>query len=161
VDPAADEEGVGVAVVEEGGVAGGGRVAGLRGGVLGGEEEVRDFEGGGGEGGGEDAAGFEVGEGVGVGEVEESGAEGGGEEEGAEGVAGFGCGGGVAGGAWNGRAAWSGWEGRGEAVVCVLCGYVWWRTIESPSRWLQGRRSPVYGLFSRGYRWVVVGMRRC
>lgn len=97
VDPAADEQVVGVAVVEEVVVAAFRRVAGVACAVLVGYDEVGDEEGVADYRPAEDAAGFEVAGCVGVGEVEEGCAEVGREEDGTEGNAGFGCCGGFEG----------------------------------------------------------------
>ena len=71
VNPAADEQVVAVAEVEEGVVAFFRRVAGVRGADLVRDDEVVDEEGVGDEGSAEDTACFEVAQGVWVGEVEE------------------------------------------------------------------------------------------
>jgi hypothetical protein len=71
VDPAADEKIVAVAEVKEFVVAFFGRVAGVRGADLVGDDEMVNEEGVGDEGSAEDAAGFEVAEGVWVREIEE------------------------------------------------------------------------------------------
>lgn len=97
VDPARDEEVVGVAVVEEGVVAFFGRVAGVGGGGLVWDDEGVDKERVGEGGRAEDSAGFEVAGCVGVGEVEEGGAEGRWEEDCAEGRTAFGGGDGLEG----------------------------------------------------------------
>ena len=89
MDPAADEEFILVAEVEEVVVPFFGRVAGVGGAALVGDDEVVDEEGVGDEGAAEDAAGFQVAKSIGMGEVEEGGAEVRGEQEGSEGCAGF------------------------------------------------------------------------
>ena len=71
--PAADEEIVAVAVIEQGVVAFFSSVAGVARGVLVRDDEVVDEEGVGDEGTAEDAAGFEVAGCVRVGQVEEGG----------------------------------------------------------------------------------------
>lgn len=106
VDPAADEQGVRIAVVEERVVARFRGVAGVACGVLGGEDEMADAEGVGHDGAAEDAAGFEVAGCVGVREVEEVGAQVRGEEDGAERGAGFGGAGWGEGVAVLGRGGW-------------------------------------------------------
>ena len=89
VNPPTDEQFVGIAVVEERVVAGFGSVAGVRGGGLVGNDKVVNEEGVGDEGTAENAAGFEVPQGVGVCEIEEGGAEVWREHDGAERSAGL------------------------------------------------------------------------
>lgn len=100
MDPAADEQVVPIAIVEESIVAALRRVAGVARAVLVWDDQVVDEEGVGDQRAAEDAAGFEIEGCVGMGEVEKGLAEGGGEEEGAEGSAGFGGGGGLEGIFW-------------------------------------------------------------
>ena len=89
VDPAADEKVVAVAEVEECVVAFFGRVAGVGGADLVGNDEVVDEEGVGDESSAEDAASFKVAEGVWMREIEEGCPQLGREQHCAEGCARF------------------------------------------------------------------------